>query len=243
MEKLESEYQEYVKTKGYGTPLAVARPGQTADEQDLEKYYAGHSQFLALCAPYGCACPVTICCWTCFFPMALYSYFKESKGKEEAAVESAKDTRSWRFVLFPTMIVKLGKIGDSGVVREFKSLNFLDHPHLTKDVVANIDGAGQDGINGWVQRKFVPNISAVNVYGDKTRRVFTGGDRNNSNNYTNVRVPEIQIMAPTKEAKKFATALQEALRKVKSGDFERPPCMGTTVTDQPPTYDSVQGGK
>merc|ERR1719320_638697 len=243
MEKLESEYEEYIKTKGYGTPLAVARPGQTAEEQDLEQYYAGHSRFLALCAPFGCACPVTICCWTCFFPIAIYSFVKESRGQEEETVESVKNTRNWRFVLFPTMIVKLGKIGNSGVVMEHRTLNFLDHPHLTKDVVANYDGVRQDGVNGWLQRCFVPNISAVNVYGDKTRRIFTGGDRNNSNNYTNVRVPEIQVMAPLPEAKKFAKALQEALRKVKSGDFERPPCMGTTVTDQPPRYDLVQGVK
>lgn len=237
MAGLETEYQEFIREKGYGTPLAVARPGQTDEEQDLEKYYAGHMKFLAWCVPCGCPCPVNICCWTCFFPAALYSYFKLSKGTEVLALEDAKKARNWRYVLCPTMIVKLGKIGNKVVERQ--NVNFLDHPQLTKDVVTNINGADQDGINGWVQRFFVPNISAVNVYGDKTRRIFTGGDRNNSNNYTNVRVPEIQIMTPQEEGKKFANALQEALRKIKSGDYERPPCM-SAVTNQPPSYAAAQ---
>ena len=218
---LEPEYLQFIKKKNkYGTPIMMARPGQTILEQNLEGYYHKQSMFQAFCVPCGCPCPCNMICWTVLLPAALYSCITKMIGSKEKASVTAEYIRRVRCVLFPTMIVELSKDGN-GTVNERKVVNFLDHDTLSQDIVDNIDDANNDGINGCIQNSMVPEISAVNVYGNRTREVFLGGDRNNPRNFKNVKVPEMQIMIPMNEAQAFSKELQQVFRNIKSGDFER----------------------
>ena len=218
---LESEYVEFIQSKNYGTPIIFAKPGQTDLEQDLESYYYKHSEFLAWCVPCGCPCPCNIICWTALFPVAIFSAVSKRSGSKENAVATARAVRRIRYVLFPTMIVILSK-ETSGEVVEREEINFLDHPSINHEVDLNIDAANNDGINGCIQNSMVPDISCLNIYGSKTREVFTGGDRSNARHYETRGVPELQIITPIEEAMHFSKTLQEILRNVRTGDFERP---------------------
>ena len=62
-------------------------------------------------------------------------------------------------------------------------------------------------INGWVQAKFVPQLSGILVFGGKTRRVFTGGNPKLNRNYKVIRVPEMKMMIPKQSANNFAKHL------------------------------------
>ena len=75
-------------------------------------------------------------------------------------------------------------------------------------------------INGWVQAKFVPQLSGILVFGGKTRRVFTGGNPKLNRNYKVIRVPEMKMMIPKQSANNFAKHLQQALRNIKGGKYE-----------------------
>ena len=66
---------------------------------------------------------------------SLYSCLKGNDSDPEA---SAKAVQRIRYVLFPTMIVKLVKSND-GEVNERASLNFLDYEHLDREVAENVD--------------------------------------------------------------------------------------------------------
>jgi hypothetical protein len=219
---LESEYVEFIQSQDWGTPIIFAKPGQTDLEQDIESYYYKHSEFLAWCVPCGCACPCNIICWTALFPVAIFSAVSKRSGSKENAVAQAQAVRRIRYVLFPTLIVKLSK-DTSGKVFLKKGFNFLDHPSMKHEVDLNIDAANNDGINGCIQNSMVPDISCLNIYASKTRQVFTGGDRRNPLHYETRGVPELQIITPIEEAMHFSKTLQEILRNVRTGDFERPP--------------------
>ena len=65
----------------------------------------------------------------------LYSCLKGSDSDPDA---NAKSVQKIRYVLFPTMIVKLMKSSD-GEVEEIASLNFLDYEHLDQEVAENVD--------------------------------------------------------------------------------------------------------
>lgn len=134
--ELEPEYLDFIKKRKYGTPIVFTK---SHTSEDLEAYYAGHEKFLAYCAPGDCACPVSICCWTCLFPYALYSCM--NKRKETNAAANAKSGEDTRYVLFPTMIVSLTKGTKELKGRVFpkKEFNFLDHQHLSTETVRNID--------------------------------------------------------------------------------------------------------
>ena len=134
--ELETEYLDFIKKRKYGSPIVFTK---SFPFQDLESYYAGHEKFLAYCVPGGCPCPINMCCWTCFFPYAIYSCITQSK--ETDAAEKAKTGEDTRYVLFPTMIVALSKgyVEGKSFVYPRRTLNFLDHQHLTQETVINID--------------------------------------------------------------------------------------------------------
>ena len=75
-------------------------------------------------------------------------------------------------------------------------------------------------INGWVQAMFVPQHSGILVFGGKTRRVFTGGNPS-SIEVKVIRVPEMKMMIPKQSANNFAKHLQQALRNIKGGKYEK----------------------
>ena len=69
-----------------------------------------------------------------------YAYFPYSclKGNDSDPDASAKAVQKIRYILFPTMIVKLMKSSD-GEIKEIASLNFLDYEHLDREVAENVD--------------------------------------------------------------------------------------------------------
>jgi len=151
--------------------------------------------------------------------LALYSCLKGNDSDPDA---NAKSVQKIRYVLFPTMIVKLMKSSD-GEVEEIASLNFLDYEHLDQEVAENVDDISRDGINGCVQDMMVPGLSGVLVIGEGTREIFTGGDRSWQSNYETRAVPELKILTPLDCAYAFSEILKKTLRDIKSGDYERPP--------------------
>ena len=129
--QLEPEYINFIRNQKYGTPKSFTK---AHSYEELEAYYAGHAKFLAWCVPCGCPCPCNIICWSALFPVALYSCL--TSDSDPGA--SARAVEKLRYVLFPTMIVKLTKKAD-GEVREVSTLNFLDFEHLDTEIVGNID--------------------------------------------------------------------------------------------------------
>ena len=79
----------------------------------------------------------------------------------------------------------------------------------------------RDGINGWVQSMMVPKLSGILVFGKRTRKVFTGGDRKNPNNYEMRPVPEMKIISPLGSAQVFSKEFQQTLRNIKTGEYDR----------------------
>ena len=230
--QLEPEYLGFIREQKYGTPKVFTKPHEY---EELKAYFAGHGKFLKWCAPWGCACPCNLICWTILFPLAIVSCIREDSDPEK----DAKDVHNLRYVLFPTMLVKLSK-GADGVVKEKSIMNFLDENNLTQEVVENIDDISRykkshfqsyfeivskvffrDGINGWVQSMMVPKLSGILVFGKRTRKVFTGGDRNNPNNYEMRPVPEMKIISPIGSAQVFSKEFQQTLRNIKTGEYDQ----------------------
>ena len=77
------------------------------------------------------------------------------------AVENAESVMTTRYVLFPTMILSLQKTYGTDIVIETETLNFLDFQHLNQETVSDIDAIDRDGVNGWIQDKFVPQLSGI----------------------------------------------------------------------------------
>ena len=204
---LESEYTEFIGNQQYGTPIAFSKPGQTREEQDIESYFYQHGQFKAWCVPCGCPPPICFCCWTCFFPLAICSCFADSVAEEDAA-SSARATRNVRYLLFPTMIVKLSKYTNNEVF-EGSTVKFSDYPEVTYEVVENIDDNLNDGVIGCIQNSMIPAISGVNVFW--RRRYYEYDDR---------LVPEIRMIIPINEAKRFASRLEETLKNFHNVEYD-----------------------
>ena len=98
----------------------------------------------------------------------------------------------------------------------------------------------RDGINGCIQGMFVPALSGILIFGGQTRQVFTGGDRSNQRNYETRKVPEMKMLVPYESAKKFSSQVQQALRNIKSGCYERSlEFAEAPISKEPPTYDEV----
>ena len=129
--QLEPEYLGFIREQKYGTPKVFTKPHEY---EELKANFAGHGKFLKWCAPWGCACPCNLICWTVLFPLAIVSCIRENSDPEK----DAKDVQNLRYVLFPTMLVKLGK-GADGVVKEKSILNFLDEDNVNQEVVENVD--------------------------------------------------------------------------------------------------------
>ena len=71
-------------------------------------------------------------------------------------------------------------------------------------------------------------------------QVFTGGDRSNQRNYETRKVPEMKMLVPYESAKKFSSQVQQALRNIKSGCYERSlEFAEAPISKEPPTYDEV----
>ena len=216
---LESEYTEFIGNQQYGTPIAFAKCGQTREEQDIENYFYQHGQFKACCVPCGC-CPPPMCCvcWICFFPIAIYSWFSDRVSEEKVASD-AQSTRNVRYVLFPTMIVKLKKYSDNNAVFEKSKVIFSHYRPTTCEVVENIDDNMNDGLIGCIQNCLISAISGINVFGTETRYVFTGGNRSRLINYETLLVPESRMIIPINEAKRFASVLEETLTKFRNREY------------------------
>ena len=56
--------------------------------------YKGHEKFKSWCVPCGCACPISICCWSCFFPVALYSCLTSESGDPGGSAKRVQKLRS-----------------------------------------------------------------------------------------------------------------------------------------------------
>ena len=87
---------------------------------------------------------------------------------------------------------------------------------------------------------FTPEVSGILIFGGKTRRVFLGGDRNNAANYETRPVPEMQMLIPMEMAKKFSKELQQALRNIKAGNYDRSLEFSEgPISKEPPSYGEV----
>ena len=85
----------------------------------------------------------------------------------------------------------------------------------------------------------VPGLSGILIIGKGTREIFTGGDRSHRGNYETLAVPELKIITPLETANTFGQELKQALRNIKSGDFDRSLDFVDIVIDSPPDYDTA----
>ena len=70
----------------------------------------------------------------------------------------------------------------------------------------------------------IKGASGVLIYGPKTRQELRPGavNRDLPSSYETIPIPEMKILTPMDSANEFSQILQQALRDIKSGDYERP---------------------
>ena len=74
---------------------------------------------------------------------------------------------------------------------------------------------------GCVQKMFVPSMSGILVFRGQSRLVCTGGNRSNLSNYEVRGVPDMKMVIPYQMAMDFSNQIQQALRDIKDGTFEK----------------------
>ena len=79
----------------------------------------------------------------------------------------------------------------------------------------------RDGVNGCVQKMFVPDMSGILVFRGQSRLVFTGGSPSNLSNYEVKGVPDMKMVIPYQMAMDLSNQIQQALRDIKAGTFEK----------------------